>query len=167
MINGKVAKTWDVNSFPENSQCFGFLSNGGNAVIKNLSIRKWNGKFPAAGKSDDETKKKDSILFANDDKVSGKLKTIKDGVVVFATEYAELKVPVTRVDSITTAKDAWRVARRNAGDARFVFGDGKILTIGVKSISNGKVEGKSENFGDITCDTSAFEKVEFNIYDEE
>ena len=167
MVNGKAAKTWNVSFFPENSHCFGFLSNGGNAVIKNLSIRKWDGKLPVADKSDDETKKNDSILFTNDDKVSGKLKTIKDGVVIFATEYAELKVPVARVKSITTAKDAWRVARRNAGDARFVFGDGKTLTIGVKSISNGKVEGKSENFGDITCDTSAFEKVEFNIYDEE
>ncbi len=169
-VNGKKAKQWNGDNFGEGGTFFGFASNsgGGSYEISQIIIKPWSGKLPSNNAADaKESLDEDFIVFVNKDQVSGKLKTIKDGVVVFATDYAELKIPIQRVARIVMSEKGARRARRNSGDAQLLLGNGGAITLNVDSISNGVVKGKSENFGTANIKTKALCTIRFNIYSED
>jgi hypothetical protein len=135
--------------------------------VRDLSIRAWAGAMPAKEAEEAKETAEDTFVFINGDRVSGKLKSIKNGVAMLSTEYAEMKVPMERIATVEMARKGARMARRNIGDARFVFGDGFVLTLEVERIADGVVRGKSENFGEAEFKMDVFGKVEFNIYDDD
>ncbi|NOY75686.1 MAG: hypothetical protein GXP32_07820, partial [Kiritimatiellaeota bacterium] len=127
-------------------------------------VAKWNGRAP--GEKSDSTAKKDIIEFVNDDKVTGKLKSMDAKLAVFETDYAPLKVPVSRIKRINFASGSRGRARRNKSDARCVYAKGGHVTLDISTIADGKILGESENFGKASLDLKAFKKVELNIYDD-
>ena len=167
IINDKTVETWS-HQFAINGKFFGFATQGGSeAKISDLKIRKWDGTLPAKKKKTAEETAKATFVFINGDKVSGVLKSIKNGVAALATEYAEMKVPMKRVAMILMPRKGARTARRNTGDAKFIFEDGSALTLDVERIADGVARGKSENFGKADFKLDVFSKIEFNIYDDE
>ena len=167
MVNGKMAKQWSDTEWAGKGGYLSFINQSNNAInIKNIVVGKWNGKIPGA-KSGDTGSDSDSIAFLNDDVVSGQLKSIVDDKVVFKTEYAEMNIPLKRVKEIITASDSRHRARRRAKDTRCYFKNGNLITVELKNIKSGTIEGSNENFGAVNMKLNAFSKLQFNIYDEE
>ena len=169
-VDDKKVKQWSDGDFAEVGTFFGFASSNsrGTYKISQITIKPWNGKLPSKKTAKkDKSLDKDSVVFINKDQVSGNLKTIKDGLLVFATEYAELKIPMERVSRITLSGQKSRKARRNIGDAQLLLGNGCAITLNVASIDNDMVKGKSENFGEVNVKTKALQTIRFNIYSED
>ncbi|MFA6290305.1 MAG: hypothetical protein WC637_00915 [Victivallales bacterium] len=133
--------------------------------IRNLVVSKWDGRLPNAT-ADAEESKTDNILFSNDDKVTGKLKSINDGQITFDTEFASLTIPLERVKNISVSGEGAQVAKRNANDIRLFFNNDERLTANLAKIADGKVTAKSENFGSGDFLLNAFRKIALNIYAE-
>jgi hypothetical protein len=164
LIDDEIVRQWtDPNPF-------GGLGNGilfqpqtqGNLKVSDISVRAWDGKMPAA--EDDVELDEDRIAFINNDKVSGQIQTITDGQVTFATEYATLDVPVTRIAEIGFSPERAQRARRNKHDILASFKGSGQITLNLDSINAGTLSGKSENFGDVKLPMRAFSGIEFNIY---
>lgn len=167
LVNGNMIKQWvDTQDIKEGTFfCFNNQSQG-TIKIRNLEISQWNGKIPGGEKSK-EDEQKDVVIFVNGDQVTGNLLTIANNETVFKTEYAELKVPLSRIKQLQTASKNQFRARRNAGDAQLLFANGDKLTLDLQRIADGKIKGKSENFGQVSLALNAFKGLELNIYDDE
>ncbi len=167
LLNDKMIKQWGDTDWAGTGGILSFSNQSHNLIkIKNIVVGKWNGKIPGA-KSSEANESKDSITFMNDDVVSGELKSIVDDKVIFKTEYAEMNIPLERVEEIVTASSSRHRARRRSKDMRCFFPNGDSLTIDLKDIKNGIIEGTNGNFGATTLKLNAFTKLQFNIYDEE
>ncbi|HBC87316.1 MAG TPA: hypothetical protein DCZ94_10205 [Lentisphaeria bacterium] len=134
--------------------------------ISNIRVGVWDGKLPAPGVAD-EVIEKDTILFSNKDKTTGVLKLLEKGNLQFETEFAPLTIPLDRVANIITCSANRRQAKRESNDIRAYFSAEDCITINISEITGGKIRGRSENFGEVSLDLGAFEKITFNIYDEE
>jgi hypothetical protein len=165
MINGKIAKQWSDTEWAGNGEYVTFINQSNTTVkVKNIVAGGWNGKLPEAKSSKKETQH-DSIAFINDDIVSGKLLSIENEKVRFKTEYAEMDIPIARVKEIITASGSRHRARRRGNDIRCYFEDGASITLDLKSIEKGVIEGRTGNFGNAKIKLNAFGRVQFNIYD--
>ncbi|MCK5843408.1 MAG: hypothetical protein KAG97_01790 [Victivallales bacterium] len=165
LVNGKMKKQWSDPQFPPVGKYVIFYNqSSGILKLSKIAVGKWNGKIQGSKSEGDA--KKDTIEFTNDDKVTGKLKSLDAKLAVFDTDYAPLKVPVTRIKQITFANGSRGRARRNVADARCVFVRGGHVTVNVENIANGVIVGESENCGKATFKLNAFKKVELNIYDD-
>lgn len=165
LANGKMVKQWTDAQFPVVGKYVSFYNQSSGVLkISKIQVGKWNGKVPGSKPKIDT--KKDTIAFINDDKVTGQLKSMDAKLAVFETEYAPLKVPITRIKRISLASESRGRARRNNADARFVFTKGGHVTLNVSKIVDGKIVGESENFGEATFKLKAFKTVKLNIYND-
>jgi hypothetical protein len=133
--------------------------------IKNLLVSKWDGRLPST-MAVNEDSKTDNILFSNDDKVTGRLKSINDGQITFDTEFASLTIPLERAKSIGISTEGAEISKRYANDIRLFFNNDEYLTTALIEISEGKATVKSQNFGTAEFLLNAFRKIALNIYAE-
>ena len=164
-INGKKIKEWkNVNYVPTGNN---LVLYGGSYTtsFNNLRISKWDGKVPDT--IENKVAKEDLIKFKNGDKMSGKVISIKDNIVKLKTSFAEMPVPVKNITQMTFSADNLARARRNKDDIKAYFVGGSHVTFSLKSISDGKILGNSENFGTANFNMNAFLGLAFNIYDSE
>jgi hypothetical protein len=138
----------------------------GNVRMKfaNIRISEWDGAIPKNDSGAELELKEDTILFVNNDKVSGHLETIKDGQASFKTSYATLNVPLEQAVKIRMSTETNERARRYKNDLRAHFADEGTVTVDLSSIKDGKIAGNSENFGSIEIPLCAFSRLNFNIY---
>ncbi|MFC1582881.1 hypothetical protein ACFL4W_05015 [Planctomycetota bacterium] len=168
VMDGTLRKQWtDKEDFAGAGKGLLFSSNnsGQPMRIMNIRVSGWDGQFegqPAAS----EGNVKDMVRFINNDKVSGKLVAIKEGKMVFQTEYATMNIPMTRVRFIEFSKEAQERCRRNNEDIEAFFADGGRITLKLTSLKEGQISGATENFGESGFKLEAFEKLRLNIYDE-
>ncbi|MFO7871824.1 MAG: hypothetical protein R6V03_10390 [Kiritimatiellia bacterium] len=168
LIDGVMMKQWtDQGDFAGrgNGILFQPQSNGG-FKISNIKVTKWDGKLPEPSSGPTEHEE-DLVRFVNGDKVSGELQTISDNKAVFKTSYAALTIPVQRIATIYMSEKNAQRARRNKGDIMARFREGGRITMRLARLEEGRIYGESENFGNITVPTAAFDSLEFNIYDKE
>lgn len=169
MVNGAIVQqiTDNRGEFCGKGGMISFYNSGGYGALKirNILISKWDGRIPNAA-AETEENVKDNIVFSNDDKVTGKLKTIENGQITFETEFASLNVPVDRARSIRFSNEGAQVAKRNTNDIKAFFTSDESITIDVQKIADGKISGKSENFGNADFLLNAFKKIALNIYAE-
>ncbi len=168
LINGVLIKQWtDAGASPGPGKGIVFIPQGnGPMKVSNITITKWDGGLPKDGSEEEVASKEDTILFINEDKVSGRLKSITDGVAKLETSYAALDIPLARASRIDMSSEAAEQARRNATDMRAHFPESGVVTMGLVGIEDNLVEGSSENFGMTKMPLSAFDVLEFNIYRE-
>ncbi|PTY01341.1 hypothetical protein DB346_13485 [Verrucomicrobia bacterium LW23] len=72
--------------------------------IRRLRVSKWDGRVTEESPS--ATAKgvpEDTLILANQDKITGKLTAIKDGKVMLESPYATLSIPMQRIDVLTFA----------------------------------------------------------------
>lgn len=151
--------------------------------ISQISVSDWSGNLPLNETEDEKEDSEDkenkasdaepqtddkSIRLGNGDIIIGKIKQIVDTTVTLSSKYGELKVPVQRLRSIelSTPEDAEKEDRMEAGDVRAWFHEGGYVTIKMHSFDGKKIKGYSQVYGDAEFDASAFEKIEFNIWNE-
>jgi len=173
-FNGKKKTTRtdnDYNDFAGRGTNLGFANDGGTVVkVRNITVSKWDGKSAAAAAAaanGDSSKAaaNDMAFFLNGDRASGHLKTASTEGVVFATEFADLKVPMSRITMVSLAKNKQHMARKRADDAIISLTEGKgRITLSLKSIKDGVAKGTSENFGSAEFKLPALESIRFNIY---
>ena len=168
IVNGALIKQWtDAGASPGLGKGIVFDPESNNAMkVSNITITKWDGSLPKAGSEEAVVSKEDTILFINEDKVSGSLKAITNGVAKLATSYATLDIPLVRTSRIDMSSETAEQARRNATDIRAHFAASGVVTMGLVRIEDNQVEGSSENFGMTKMPLSAFDVLEFNIYRE-
>lgn len=169
IVNGAMMQqmTDSNNEFCGKGTIISFYNSGSYSPlkIKNLSVSRWDGRLPNVSADGDESPT-DNIIFSNDDKVTGRLKSINDGQITFETEFASLTIPIERAKNIRISKEGTQVAKRNANDIRIFFNNEEYLTADLVKISDGKIMAKSENFGSGDFQLNAFKKITLNIYAE-
>ena len=171
LINGALVKEWSGLNFVANGTGLVLISHGGYGPtsFSNLRVMRWDGKLPnepaAAGGATTE----DLVHFTNGDKMSGQVLEIANGKVLLKPGFADaIPVPAENVTQISFGEGKAERARRNAADAQLYFANGEHVTVELLELKDGKITGKSENFGAVRqLDLRAFAGMRFNIYDEE
>ena len=118
---------------------------------------------PAAEEKPDEIR----MELANGDSLAGEVSAIHDGIITVNSPLGEIKLPVSRLRTVTLKPvEAERSKRRN-GDIRAWFHDGSSIVFNLESSDDETLTGSSQNFGTATFRTAAFNRIEFNIYSPE
>ncbi len=101
----------------------------------------------------------------NGDSIAGQVQDIVDGMIRVKTPFREVKLPVEALRSLALKPvDLERSIRKN-GDVRAWFPDGSSLVFRLDQVGDGTITGFSQNFGTATFKLSAFNRIEFNIYE--
>ncbi len=164
LVDGTMAKQWtDRGDFAGAGGGVAFYSQGRGLIkISNVRITAWDGKFEENKKPDDKSSE-DTIKLANQDKVSGSLKSIEKGVAILASSYATLKIPVERIEEIDIAGKNADQARHVPGDVRAFFTGRGTVTLSVEKWDEKQLIGSSPNFGRVTFAPAAFDRLQFNL----
>ena len=163
-VNGNMVKQWtDPGEFAGTGSKIIFSSQQGMyAKISNIKVSQWDGK-PDAPATDAGKSKEDSIKMANSDRVSGKLKKIEDGKAIFASSYADLTIPLDRIEQIDMSSIGADQPKKNADDVRAYFSDRGSVTMELQSWDDKHVTASSPNFGTATFSPDAFQRLQFNL----
>lgn len=134
----------------------------GGMRFSNIRVSHWNGSIPDKDAEPDPAQ--DHLDFINRDTVSGELLGIADGKAKVKSSYGEVEVPLERISDVTMSREKLERARRNKEDIRANFAGNSVITFDLDAMTDGKLAGKSENFGGISIPLAALKQVEFNIY---
>jgi hypothetical protein len=163
LIDGAIVKQWtDRGEFASGGGLVFFQQGQGFAKISNLRISEWDGKFEDQSAASAKSKE-DLVKLANNDKISGALKTIKDGKMSFNTAFATLDVPIERVAQIELSGEKSDKVGQKAGDVRAVFVDRGTVTFQLERWDDQQVVGNSPNFGKVKFLPTAFTMIQFNL----
>lgn len=168
-LDGQLVKTWtDPDDWAGEGRCLTFLSQSGgeqNLRISNLSVREWLGNVETD--SGVATGQQDGLRLANSDRVTGRVKSIRDGSVAVDSPIAPLTIPLERIVEINFASDHLERARRRNTDVIAAFHDGGRVTVALASLDARTLVGDSENFGKLSFARDAFRELQLHIYDED
>lgn len=167
LVDGQVVKQWtDTKTFAGGGNGIVLQPhNQANLKISHIRIAEWDGAIPekeTAGRRP----KEDLVEFENGDKLSGTLKGVGDGTLSFATSYATMAIPVSKVVRIDMSSARSGRAGRSRDDVRVEFTDRGLVTLRLQAVENGALTGASENFGSLSVPLHALRAVEFNVCDE-
>jgi len=164
LLDGKMVKQWtDPAEFNGGGGCIIFASQPGSVVrISDIKVSKWDGKFDESVSPSDRTST-DTVALANEDKVTGHLESIQDGKAKFASDYAELTIPLERIDELDLANAQAVKPKPAPTDVRAWLPDGGSVTMQLTAWNAKTCTGTSPNFGTATFSPDAFAKIEFNL----
>jgi len=164
LLDGKMVKEWSDPS--------DFIGGGGNIIfacqpgsfvkISNIKVSKWDGKFDESASPDAKTGK-DTVQLANADKVTGRLLSIQDGKARFTSDYADLSIPIERIEEVDLANTNTGEAKPLATDVRAYFPEGGSVTMQLNQWDAKGCTGSSPNFGSATFSPDAFTRILFNL----
>jgi hypothetical protein len=167
-LDGQLLRTWtDTDDFAGSGTSLILMvppTGNHSFQISNLLVRQWTGELDDSPAVPSKT---DILTLANNDRVSGLVKSIRQGTVVVTSSVAPLEIPVERVSQIYLSNENAERARRLAADVVAVFHDGGKLTLALDQLDGKTLSGHSENFGKATFNRDAFRELEFHIYDED
>lgn len=105
------------------------------------------------------------MTLRNGDTLTGEVLSTENGIVRVKTHFEELKLPVSRLKTIALkAVDHEEAILRN-GDVRAWFPDGSRIIFHLDAATPDAIQGSSQNFGTVSFKPSAFNRIEFNLYD--
>ena len=132
-----------------------------------FNIIEWDGATLPDKATAPQKMKRDLLELVNGDKVTGTLSAIAGEKLSFKTSYASIEVPMQRVASITMSDETAERARRNRHDVRIHLADGGSITLDLKSLSERRITGSGEGYGQVTVSLDSVARLDFNIYDEQ
>ena len=91
------------------------------------------------------------------------MKSIRDGQAQFASSYADLTIPLDRVEEISLSSEGADQAKRNAGDVRAFFASRGSVTMQLEKWDNKEATASSPNFGHASFSPDAFQRIQFNL----
>jgi hypothetical protein len=187
LINDQLIDVWNSPDFDnrQSGKALHFIESGTMpTMISNIRIKKWDGIMdripqppgqarhfgfnatPEPGpdpESQDETSK-DRMNLANGDSLPGEVSSITNGIITLQTPLGEIELPVSRLRSVALRQENAERCKRYNGDVRAWFPDGSSIVFRLDDGDAGKIHGFSQNFGNATFDTTAFNRIEFNIH---
>jgi hypothetical protein len=163
LVDDKMVKEWtDPAEFNGDGTYLTFSCQPGTYVkISNIKVSQWDGKFDDS--SPNQKTGDDSVQLANEDKVSGHLESIQDGKARLSSAYAELNIPLERVDQIDLSTAHSDQAKPAASDVRAYFPEGGSVTMQLTQWDAKGCTGSSPNFGTASFSPDAFAKILFNL----
>jgi hypothetical protein len=164
MIDGKMVKEWtDPAEFNGGGGNVLFSCQPGTAVkISNIKVTKWDGKFDDTSATADKSTN-DSVELANDDKVTGHLISIEDGKAKFSSAYADLNIPLERVEEVDMAAAQATQAPQSPADVRATFAEGGTVTMQLTQWDDKSCAATSANFTKANFNPVAFSRILFNL----
>jgi len=190
-INDKIIDVWTDPEF--NAEKLGnglhFISRDNSPIaISRIDLSKWNGIVEQRAdqrpvgvgmrqmgwgfddepeESAEEESGNGTMVLRNGDRVRGTVMAIKDGMITLVTPYREVKLPVERLRTLSLPPVDLEEPKRENGDVRAWFTDGGSIVFRLEGVSEDgtKLSGYSQTFGNAVFDLSAFNRLEFNIYD--
>jgi hypothetical protein len=189
ILGGRVVADWrePAPGAGKLGSALHFLSDSGKQIrVSRIRVSSWDGNidgnwqeegndpFEEEDAEDEETRhvQPSGILLRNGDIIKGETMDIENGAVKLKTDLGEFTLPVSRLRSfaLRTAEEAanpeltWKPIIRN-GDVRAHFTEGDHITFQLIGFSKDTIRGKSPTFGEADFDLSAFNRIEFNLYD--
>jgi len=165
-MNGEMVKKWtDQFDGDITGNAFAFRALGNSPMkLQNMLIREWDGKLDDGGRG--EAGEQDILLLTNGDSFSGKALSIEENVLRFQTDFAELPIPINRVNTLSFAQTTRAEPRRRATDVRVFFPNEERITLSLQRWEEGKLTGSSETTGDVALENRFVSRVVMNPYDE-
>ncbi len=190
LVNGNVAADWtDPDPDPGTlSGSIHFNAQDASPIrISRIEVTTWDGVVEGRAPDHDEGFMEDDeplpareepepdparIRLRNNDQVEGEILGIEDGKVKLKTRFGDVQLPVSRLRTFTlhtkeSRKDPelYQLPKRYLGDVRAWFPDGSCVTFRLEDSKDGRFKGYAQPFGEVDFDASAFNRVEFNLYD--
>lgn len=192
LVNGNVAADWS-DPDPEQAAAPGGIHfnarDSANIRISRVEVTSWDGVVEGHAPENDEGILEDDeppqpkeepepdparIRLRNNDEVAGEMLGIDGGKVKLKTRFGEVLLPVSRLRNFTLHTkenrknpDLYQIPKRYLGDVRAWFPDGTCVTFRLGSSIDGHLKGYAQPFGEVDFDGSAFNRIEFNLYDPE
>lgn len=163
MADGVLLKQWiDTEGFIGQGTGMRFVHQGQGAVkLSNLRISEWDGQFDERPTNPPDSKF-DLAKLQNGDRVTGTLQSIRENRMVFApNEGPTLEVPVNRVKLVELAGMRAEFPRNDQANVRASFRGGGSVTFQLEKWDEQQVIGHSPNFGKVTFNPAAFERIQF------
>ncbi len=166
LIDNQVVKQWiDNRQFVGSGDGIVFRNLSPAALgIRNIQLREWRGELSLAETLSAD--QQDAIVLINGDQAEGKLVSIQNGIVAFASPSVGFDVPLSRVARMELAADNQERARRRGGDVLAILHDGGRLTFQMDHIDRAMIHGSSDNCGKVVLDRRAIAELQFHIYDD-
>lgn len=162
-INGEMIRQWtDAGDFQGNGKAFVFYSQGQSQMkISKIRVAEWDGKLEQAT-GGPEKSDQDTVRLANNDKVSGTVKSIAGGVLKLTSPYADLEIPLNRIRQLDLKHAKATEAKPGPSDVRLIFSDGGKLVLTLDKFEAGSFQGSSPAFGKAAFKKEAFSKIMFS-----
>ena len=189
LVNERMIEVWTDPNIEKGKfgRCLQFVSSTPSPMrVSEIGIAAWDGqvermptprfgmmRFNMQGQVEEpkpatpDKTKEGRMELANGDTLEGEVISIHEGVITVKTPLANVKLPVSRLRTVTLKKvELERCILRN-GDIRAWFPDGTSIVFRLDDVGEGTLIGSSQNFGTATFKTAAFSRIEFNIHDPE
>jgi len=161
LINGVKVGTWTdtLPAFAGQGRGLMFYFKTSNAQeVHNLRITQWDGQLPT-GRADRGTVKQDTIHMVNGDVFTGRLLRIQNNQTIFKTAFAELNIPMNKVNLMQLASPA-HTAPLAASTLRFHLRPRGRITAYLTKWQEGKVHLNSTAFGKAIFDEAIIGAIE-------
>lgn len=158
-----------------------FTGDSNPARISRIEVSAWDGVIEQQPEQEDllgaeqqeneakEAKAKQAesgrMMLRNGDSMAGEVLSIQNGVMKVKTRFGEVDLPVSRLKNIALKPVEPESPKIRDGDIRAWFPDGSRVVFRLDSATVDSLTGFSQNFGTATFKTSAFSRIEFNLYD--
>jgi hypothetical protein len=163
VINGRLITQWtDNGQFAGLGNGLMFTSRTSAPMrLSNLRISHWNSGLPATLKPKTGSAPSDSLRLVNNDTLSGKVGTIRNGKITFRTAFTEnLTLPLERVSAITFANGGILDAIP-PGTIRLTMENRVRLTAQLLDWENDKVTLNHSALGEITINANTIVEINF------
>lgn len=163
LLDDMLIKEWnDTSELAGNGTGIMFLMQGQNPIkVSNLLVSEWDGTVENAGQTNQVTLKEDVIRLANRDKVSGTLKTLKNGKLTMQTQFATLDIPLERITQVHFNPETMTKIIADSDSRLFLAEHGRI-SLQLEKYDTSQVVGLSAAMGKIKLAPNAFDSIQFN-----
>ena len=188
LIDGHVVENWtDADApvaDPEHAGVIHFIAQNASALqISRIEIGTWDGQTepvidpqrqapwngqdeePEAPAPKKEQPKPDRMELRNGDNISGEVTAVSDGMIAIKTPFRDVKLPIESLRSVALKPADLETCILRNGDVRAWFPDGSWVVFRLDSVADGMITGSSQKFGTAQFKMSAFNRIEFNIYE--
>ena len=193
-VDGHIIEVWTDPEVARNDVGRGIhfiVSNPSPVKVSRIEVGTWDGEvkqvpdpeapggLPPVGLGDEEmddevepalarpaeNPKAGRMELRNGVSIVGEVVAIVDGMIHVKTPFRDVKLPVESLRSLALKSVSLERCKRENGDVRAWLPDGSSLVFRLDGVGDGLLTGYSQNFGTTRFKVSAFNRIEFNIYE--
>ena len=163
LVDGQLIKQWvDNEEFSGQGTGVRFVHQPqGKVKLSNLRVWQWDGQFEEKGALPPDNKQ-DVTKLRNGDKVTGQVDSLDGTKMAMSVGGSKLDIPLSRVRQIDFATPSSPVPSVQ-NDFRAYFIRGGAVTFQLEKWEDGKIFGRSPNFGRAAFDPTAFSRFELRL----
>jgi len=165
-LDGGLIKDWiDSGGFAGEGTGLRFVNQAGSTVkVTNLRVTQWNGVMEGAS-AESPDPAHDVVTLEAGGKVSGAVVGIANGQISMVTTAGATNVPLAGASAIDFAPFQGLATTASAVNTRATFVQGGSVTFELLSWRPDGVAGLSPDFGKVTFDPAAFDRLQFPASD--